>query len=182
MHEGLGTFNTLHARHLLGSQFSSGQISSRSRRSGRLLLPTGLHAGLGPTFLPGLQRACEKWLTTAKANRVPIDRPSFGEVDQVEHALRVEVRARLFRAGENEATTTNLTQAFTGLLGHGVNQFEVRHTDDLHGKGETGQGNTGTPAANAAGREKENTPGSQRGRRGDEKAGHSSQPQRFAVA
>jgi len=36
-------------------------------------------------------------------------------------------------------------------------------------KGGTGQGNTKTPAANAASRKKENTPGSQRGGRGEEK-------------
>ena len=38
-------------------------------------------------------------------------------------------------------------------------------------KGKTGQGNTGTPAANAAGRKMGNTPGSQKSRRENEKAG-----------
>lgn len=36
-------------------------------------------------------------------------------------------------------------------------------TEHLNGKGETGQGNTGKPAANAAIRKKEDTPGRQRG-------------------
>jgi hypothetical protein len=37
-------------------------------------------------------------------------------------------------------------------------------------KWETGQGNTGKPAANAVGRKKGNTPGSQKDRRGEQKA------------
>jgi hypothetical protein len=38
-------------------------------------------------------------------------------------------------------------------------------------RGKTGQGNTGTPAANAASRKTGNTPGSQRGGRVNEKPG-----------
>jgi hypothetical protein len=41
-----------------------------------------------------------------------------------------------------------------------------------------GQGNTGTPAANTASRKKENTPGSQRGRRGEERASRGNASQR----
>ena len=59
-------------------------------------------------------------LTAPKAQCVPIDHTRFWEVDKVKHALRVEVSTGIFRAGENEPTTANLTQAFTGLLGHGV--------------------------------------------------------------
>ena len=50
-------------------------------------------------------------------------------------------------------------------------------TEHLHGKGETGQGNTGTPAANAASRKKGNTPGSQRGGRENEEG----RPQRMVL-
>ncbi len=64
---------------------SSRQVSSRSRRSGRLLL----HAALG--LLPRLQRAREERLPAAKAERIPIDCARFREVDKVKHALRVEV-------------------------------------------------------------------------------------------
>ena len=80
---------------------------SRSRRSGRLLLAAGL--GL---LLPGLQRAREKRLATPEAERIPVDRPRFREVDQhhVEQALRFE--ARVFRASQHEATAPNLVGVF----------------------------------------------------------------------
>ena len=59
---------------------------------------------------------------------------------RLSRALRVEVSTGIFRPGENEATTANLTQAFTGLLGHGVNHFDVTHTKASPWKGENGTG------------------------------------------
>ena len=43
-------------------------------------------------------------------------------------------------------------------------------------KRETGQGNTGTPATHAASRKKGNTPGGQRGGRGDKKGSRDQNP------
>jgi hypothetical protein len=53
-------------------------------------------------------------------------------------------------------------------MGHGVDQFEVGHADDLHEKGKREirtHEHTDTPAANAAGRERraERRPASSRG-------------------
>ena len=97
-------------------------------------------------------------LTAPKAQGIPIDRARFWEVDKVKHALRVEIRAGIFRAGEYEPTTANLTQAFTGLLGHGVNQFEVTHEMGSPRKGMKHE--TRTRNTNAK------SPGSQKGRTG----------------
>ena len=99
---GLGTSTTLHARHLLGS-LEVFEPLSRSRRSGCLLL------GL---LLPGLQRAREERLPAAEAQRVPVDRARFREIDQhhVEQALGL--KARVIRPGQHEATTANLVGVF----------------------------------------------------------------------
>ena len=110
---GLGTSTTLHARHLKGSRgiFEPVRPSSRSsRRSGHLLLDAGFgpDAGLGPLLLkPGLQRALVERLPAAEPEGVPIHRARFREVDQVEQALGVVIRASVIGAGEREAPTAN---------------------------------------------------------------------------
>jgi hypothetical protein len=54
----------------------------------------------------------------------------------------------------------------TGDMGHGVDQVRVNHGFSISSKWDTGNGkHTVPPAAKAATRKKENTPGSQRGRR-----------------
>ena len=92
-------------------------------------LPIAGLPGAGLLLEPGFQRASVERLTASKPEGIPVDCARFREVDQVKHAFGIEVRARLLWASEHEAATTNLTDIFTGLLGHGIDQVEVGHTD-----------------------------------------------------
>jgi len=161
---GLGTSTTLHARHLNGPRgiFEPVRASSRSRRSGHLLLHAGLgpDARLGPLLRllhAGLQRALVERLPAPEPEGVPIHRARFREVDQVEQALGVLIRASVIGAGEREAPAANLVGILAGDMGHGVEQVTVTHGLDLLGKVGNGKlGNTQghRPPTQRAGRRK----------------------------
>jgi hypothetical protein len=101
----------------------------------------------------GLKRARVKRLTASKAERVPVDRPTFREVDQIQHAFWVEVSTGIRGTGQHEATPADFVLGLTGDMGHGIDQFEVTHDRASPWKGGKGQGKP--PAARGADGENE---------------------------
>jgi hypothetical protein len=80
---------------------------------------------------------------------VPIDRSRFREVYKVEEAVGVVIRSGIIWACEGEPMTADFVGILAGLLGHGIDQFDIAHDRKSPGKRER----TGTqkrPAARGA--------------------------------
>ncbi len=128
--------------------------ATRSRRSGNLFSCCDLHAGaLGSLLLAGLERAAEERLTASIQHLVPVDRARFREVDQVEEAVGVVIVVGIIRACHRETTATDLLGILAGLLGHGVDQFEMTHDGKSPGEREQGHRNARQPEGQTGGRE-----------------------------
>jgi hypothetical protein len=92
---------------------------------------------------------------------VPIDRSRFREVYKVEEAVGVVVWLGIIWACEGEPMTADFVGILAGLLGHGIDQFDVAHDRESPGKRER----TGTQKRPAA-READGKTGSQSTDRG----------------